>query len=1304
MQSLARKPKTLVEPAKALHPTVQAPKKKPGRFAPFFLPKSEASQTFITPMTPRHLALTLPFLLSSSLSALTIAPVRINGSTVEVQNIPSEVLAQMQQQGTRPSGSSSQKTPEQTRTQLLQKLVINRTTSGILEARLAAKRLAEKGDEKGAEEPKPADPPKDAPKPNPAQLKQKENQAKLKQFQEDVQTLRRDVVLGNWSSVKDALEKLPDNDAKVAFSRIVQQLGSKAQVNPRPELATLGAKGHSQAQYLRPGEILALSDAAKKAPDQNTLTLLAKLIGSAQKMPTAFFDALKTGTRYFGTKDEETKHRTAELLITASMLDEVPPFLPDLEKAKEEKKYPSLNLLARFHAESHSAEKGKEHLPQAWGLSLEIIGEKKAPLNEKGIALYRALSLVPELEGSTGKDWLTKTFSDAEGEGFEILAAVGTLAAQTREHASPDFRLEQLKLQSAAAAALLGNEEVDLTDWKEVLTLYVRNWNAEANRTKRLDTSTSLRPQSNYDPFGNIYYGRRPQQTFSRNVTPPIDSGDLLRTRPDDKWLANIDEPVRLDNLGVSASLFLKVKEETQAFPLLKELASHRPEATEGLVREMIQVWAENNNPNQQSRYRSSYFYYSGYNQRAETIPLTRSKQERNLRKLAEFVTEVRGLALEDNFEDEFSDAFIQAHSQAEVWRVESLESVFGPVDELDPDTIASLLRRMRTNLARLWPNPKIQEQAKTKRKDKELEAQVLRGYAAATQLCDDALEKHRESWALEIQKASLSYERSNYQSKIASYPEHSANKRFALDDLADAAAKYAATLPLEDEKDESEEPFTTWFYASLGSPDLGALKADDQPVPSELAKIKAALDALPGEAKKRHLDSFAKTINARLANVSADLKYRFLEAALPITGEHERIEEASKVYQYYQDLVTEIQLDTYVDGPDRLTSTEPFGLFVNLRHTKEIERESGGFQRYLINQNNSRYSYNYGRPTEDYRDKFEKGARAVLAEHFEIVSITFHSSKVAARTDTEPGWTVTPYAYFLLKPKGPEIDSIPPLKIDLDFLDTSGYVVLPISSAAIPIDASKIASTRPFRDLSLTMILDERESETENKIYLEIRAQAHGLIPSLEELVKLEFDDLTVSDTEDRELQIEELDATTDDGAPLSTHEWRLTLAPKGDHLPTSFTFPALLVEVSEKEDEGLLRQRYDDVDLVEVDNTTEIIAGEESQSWLAWIIAAALLIIAGTLFLLLRKKTEEEIITGPALPSTLTPVTLLTFLENIQKNTSLGDSEKEELKTSIITLKDRSFGPAANPPENDEIHAIAKQWQQAATPKKAA
>jgi hypothetical protein len=44
----------------------------------------------------------------------------------------------------------------------------------------------------------------------------------------------------------------------------------------------------------------------------------------------------------------------------------------------------------------------------------------------------------------------------------------------------------------------------------------------------------------------------------------------------------------------------------------------------------------------------------------------------------------------------------------------------------------------------------------------------------------------------------------------------------------------------------------------------------------------------------------------------------------------------------------------------------------VNLKHTRDIERESGGFGRYLQNQNSMSYSYNYGRPTADYRDRFE--------------------------------------------------------------------------------------------------------------------------------------------------------------------------------------------------------------------------------------------------------------------------------------------------------------------------------------------
>ncbi|MEL7230279.1 MAG: molybdopterin-guanine dinucleotide biosynthesis protein MobB, partial [Pseudomonadota bacterium] len=38
-----------------------------------------------------------------------------------------------------------------------------------------------------------------------------------------------------------------------------------------------------------------------------------------------------------------------------------------------------------------------------------------------------------------------------------------------------------------------------------------------------------------------------------------------------------------------------------------------------------------------------------------------------------------------------------------------------------------------------------------------------------------------------------------------------------------------------------------------------------------------------------------------------------------------------------------------------------------------------------------------------------------------------------------DSGWRRTSYAYLLLKAKGPEVDRIPPLKLDLDFNDVTG-------------------------------------------------------------------------------------------------------------------------------------------------------------------------------------------------------------------------------------------------------------------------
>ena len=142
---------------------------------------------------------------------------------------------------------------------------------------------------------------------------------------------------------------------------------------------------------------------------------------------------------------------------------------------------------------------------------------------------------------------------------------------------------------------------------------------------------------------------------------------------------------------------------------------------------------------------------------------------------------------------------------------------------------------------------------------------------------------------------------------------------------------------------------------------------------------------------------------------------------------------------------------------------------------------------------------YNFGRPLENYRDKFQDAAKQALQEHFEVMSVTFQDEKVNSKATSEYGWRVTPYAYILLKARGPKVDKVPPLRLDLDFMDTSGYVVLPVESPTIPVDATPAkGSVRPFEKLQITQTLDERQA-TDGKLILEIKAAARGLVPDLD-------------------------------------------------------------------------------------------------------------------------------------------------------------------------------------------------------------
>ena len=153
-------------------------------------------------------------------------------------------------------------------------------------------------------------------------------------------------------------------------------------------------------------------------------------------------------------------------------------------------------------------EAGKEALPLAWELSTSFLTDAKAPPQAKAEALFRALSLIPELGDDTGKQWLEKTFKNPQGEGVELLASLGTLTAQTRENPDESLRLEQLKLQHAAVTTMLSTKEVDPAAWAGIFTIYAEQWAYEAGVTRQKDQSNSRRMVPQYDEWGNLFFSR----------------------------------------------------------------------------------------------------------------------------------------------------------------------------------------------------------------------------------------------------------------------------------------------------------------------------------------------------------------------------------------------------------------------------------------------------------------------------------------------------------------------------------------------------------------------------------------------------------------------------------------------------------------------------------------------------------------------------------------------------------------------------------------------------------------------------
>ena len=286
------------------------------------------------------------------------------------------------------------------------------------------------------------------------------------------------------------------------------------------------------------------------------------------------------------------------------------------------------------------------------------------------------------------------------------------------------------------------------------------------------------------DYYGNFFYynygrGNNP------NVPEPITTGEILKLRPSEPWLELVNESLQPEFAVVTAKLLLKVGSEADAFPHIEKLApTHADLATE-LVAEFLRVWAQNHDPNDEQSRTNSYMYFYGFEQRANAIPLTRSKQERNLKELGEWVRRLQSLPLETIDEELLTNAFTKAHSSAEVYRLETIENVFGSLSELEPKTLAALVQRMRSNLIGVWREPASQRDKKTNRRQKDIQSEILRGYEVASEVAAKGLVDHPKEWSLRTALAATQHDENNYRAELEKSAEFSNRRREALSEFS---------------------------------------------------------------------------------------------------------------------------------------------------------------------------------------------------------------------------------------------------------------------------------------------------------------------------------------------------------------------------------------------------------------------------------------------------------------------------------------------------------------------------------------
>lgn len=1118
---------------------------------------------------------------------------------------------------------------------------------------------------------------------------------------DSVELFRLRMLAGYWKAAVPFMATLPPEGRTRAFEAVLKALDQSLASAP-------GGGGPDRSPVLVPEDIADLSDMAPGPPTPEQMKLLAALLRralAADQSIEPLMQRLLQGTTWLGGTNLTKRERACDLMIEMGRARDSLRLLPPLEPGRETASFPLLEKHAKQLLARGRQEQRTEDAMESWRLNQILLTTVECPPPIKDRAWRRIADWGRWAPAEKFEGMLANIAREAPQNVIELLKQVAVQVNEDRANREPTLRrlnlLMQRRVAEAVAPMAAKSEPI-----RYALNQFAVTWIDEAAFARRVYVPPRQNSGAVYDRYGN-QMPSPPEQPQNPNQPKPVPIPDLLDCAPSANWRAAVEPALQPRLLSLDADLSLKAENDGRALPLVEALAAF--DAKEGLrlANECLRVWSTTRFKNRAQTQSVAMPYY--YNSPSQGIPLTRAMQQRNLEELAGAYQRLAalGLALERPV---VVNAFVRAHSQAEVFRQESIELVFGKTSAMDIALLADLLQAMRSRLAIQWRKPSIQQQAKTQRTDAQIDAEVGRGYQLLTSLATKALESHPDDWRVTLVNAATLYDWAEFQYgrkvDLAIYMEM---RERAFAEFAKASGFYAAQQATRERKDETATIYQQWLNAQLGASDAGQITRQQDPDPAGLRRIRDAILALPGDAAPRHIDALAKSAGGAADSVPSQLKPTYLKAALAVVGESAEARKIRDAVAYYAGLLQEFELDLRLDGDATVGHNAPFGAFLALRHTADIERESqGGFAKYLRNDAQGNGYYGGGMPPVDHRDLLEKGIREKLGDRFEVISISFHDPKVQSYGYGRPGWRETPLAYLLLKAREPAVDKLPSLQLNMDFNDRQGTVVLPVASPPLLIDAkSATPLARPLANLEVTHTLDER-ALGEGKLTLEVKATGSGLISKFEDVFDFDAGAFKIEETNDSGPAVQRLSSDDAALAAISERTWLIKLAyqESGGHASSAtFHYPR-----ARNQDAKVVYKRYRDADLVEVPQEIALVGLPLGRSWTApaALLGGALIAAVGLVVVFRRQRSRDlpAVVSPYRAPGVITPFSTLDLLRRMEGDRALDlpDEVRSELSETIARVEAHYFADVKGGGGTPDLAQIVSEWLARAAGQRAA